>query len=419
MTESLTPTEAMPHASVPRALLLVFAPFSAGYFLSYVFRTVNAVIAAPLIEDLGLSAADLGLLTAAYFLAFAAFQIPLGLLLDRFGPRRVQSALLLVAALGALLFALGKSKEALLLARALIGLGVAGGLMASIKAITLWFPKDRWPLVKGCFLAMGGLGAMAATAPVEAALQLTDWRGLFLALSVATCLAAALTFSAVPEKRKGLAQVELRVALRGLKRIYGDRFFWRLAPIGMFCSGASMSIQGLWAGPWLADVAGFERDRVATGLLSIAAAMTIGSVTAGVVADLLGRLGIALRRVLIGGILLFLLAQTAIVFEVQAEALWPWVAFGLSSSFTILAMPMISGHFPLELAGRANTAFNVLVFSMAFATQFAIGAIIDLWPTRLDGGYDAEAYRVAFGAILALELVAFVWLILPLGRKDR
>ena len=143
-----------------RLVAVVVLPFAGGYFLSYLYRSTNAIIAPQLVTEIGLSAGDLGLLTSAYFFAFAAVQLPLGVLLDRFGPRRVQSALLLFAALGAVVFAGGQNRETLAFGRALIGLGVAGSLMSSFKAITIWFPERRWPLINGCFMAMGGLGAV-------------------------------------------------------------------------------------------------------------------------------------------------------------------------------------------------------------------------------------------------------------------
>ena len=419
MTDPASPLGNAQRANLLRPLVTVFAPFAAGYFLSYLYRTVTAVIAPQLIADIGLSPSDLGLLTAAYFFTFAVFQIPLGLLLDSFGPRRVQAALLTCAALGALVFAWGETKEALLLGRGLIGFGVAGGLMGAIKAITLWFPRERWPLVKGCFLAMGGLGAIAATQPVEAALQLTDWRGLFMGLSLATLAAAVLIFLVVPESGTGTAKIGRGEALSGLKRIYGDRFFWRVAPVGIFCGAASMAILGLWAGPWLKDIAGFDRGQVAAHLLAAAAAMAVGSVAAGVAADLAGRAGLELRHVLAVGTAVFLLAQTAIVFEVAPQAYWPWILFGLSAGFTVLVMPQISGHFPLEFAGRANTALNVLLFAMAFTTQYAIGGIIELWPPGAGGGYAPAGYRASFGLFLGLQTLAFLWLIRPERRAVR
>ncbi len=407
-----------PRPGLARLVLTVFLPFAGGYFLSYLYRSTNAVIAPQLIDEMDLSAGDLGLLTAAYFLAFAAFQIPLGVLLDRFGPRRVQSCLLLAAALGALLFAQGETKSELIAGRALIGLGVAGGLMSSFKAITLWFPRQRWPLVNGCFLAMGGLGAMAATQPLETLLHFVDWRGVFIGLGLATCAASAIIFVVVPDATEGIRPTRLGEQLKALRTIYTARLFWRVAPLVVACSAAGFSIQTLWAGPWFKDVGGFDRGDVATHLLILAASMTVGFVAGGLAADLLGRLGVRLTQVMGGGILLFMLAQALIVLQVDPTGVWPWVLFGLTSNANALAYPLLSRHFPLEYAGRVITGLNVLVFGGAFAAQYAMGAIIDLWPPAADGGYLDDAYRTAFGAALALEVAAFIWFLIP-GRFAR
>ena len=150
---------------LPWLMIVVFAPFVAGYYLSYLFRTINAVIAGRLVSDLQLDAAQLGLLTSVYFLTFAAVQLPLGVALDHYGPRRVQGFLLLLAASGTALFASADNVPTLLIGRALIGLGVAGGLMAGLKALVLWFPKEWLPLLNGLFIALGTTGAVTATAP--------------------------------------------------------------------------------------------------------------------------------------------------------------------------------------------------------------------------------------------------------------
>ena len=161
-----------------RPIILVFLPFSAGYFLSYFYRTINAVIAEPLTKELGLNASHLGLMTSAYFLTFATIQLPLGVLLDRFGPRRVQAALLIVAAVGATLFATTDQFAILVLGRALIGLGAAGALVAGLKAIVTWFPKERVSLLNGCFIMLGTLGAVAATSPAEWLQDEIGWRSM-------------------------------------------------------------------------------------------------------------------------------------------------------------------------------------------------------------------------------------------------
>ncbi len=393
---------------IGRAVATVFLPFAGGYYLSYLYRSVNAVIADRLVADLALDPAALGLMTSAYFLAFAAFQIPLGLLLDRYGPRRIQAMLLCAAAVGAVVFSIGQGPAMLILGRALIGLGVAGGLMASFKAITLWFPKARWPLVNGCFLAMGGLGAMSATTPVEALLGLTDWRGLFAGLAAVTVAVAAVIFLVVPNMGRPATIPALREQLAGLVTIYRDRLFWRLAPICMASMATNFAIQGLWAGPWLRDVAGFESDRVAGYLFGLALSMTVGFVATGLVADRLAARGIGLMSVMGAGMALFSLTLGVIVMGLAPTALWPWVLFGLLGNATALAYPQLSRHFPLAYAGRANTALNLLVFLAAFAAQYAIGLVIDQWPA-VDGGSPPAAYTAAFGMVLAVQLAALAW----------
>src|SRR5437868_8613855 len=181
--------------------LMVFCPFAAGYFLSFFFRNVNAVIAKDLAAEFSLTPADLGFLTSMYLLAFAAFQLPLGVLLDRYGPRRVVAVLLCSAAAGALVFALARDLATLSIGRAFIGLGVSAGLMGAIKAFSLWFPLSRLATLNGLYLAFGGLGSLSATAPAEAIVGPFGWRVLFFGLAALSILAAGLVFFIVPEKR--------------------------------------------------------------------------------------------------------------------------------------------------------------------------------------------------------------------------
>src|SRR5260221_6847767 len=185
-------------ASLP--VLTVFCPFAVGYFLSFFFRNVNAVISKDLAVEFSLASADLGFLPSIYLLAFAAFQLPLGVLLDRYGPRRVVAVLLCSAAAGALVFALARDLATLSIGRAFIGLGVSAGLMGAIKAFSLWFPLSRLATMNGLYLAMGGLGSLAATAPAEAGFETLGWRGPFLRPSARSRAAAALAFSVVPGK---------------------------------------------------------------------------------------------------------------------------------------------------------------------------------------------------------------------------
>lgn len=399
-------------------LLRVTLPFALGYFLSYLFRTVNAVIAPQLIADLQLSSSSLGLLTSAYFLTFACFQLPLGLLLDRYGPRRVESALLLVAACGALVFAWADSLTGLVAGRALIGLGVSACLMAAFKAFVLWYPASRLPLVNGVQMAAGGLGALCATLPAQAALHYLDWRQLFLLLGGGTLAAALLLFKLVPEAAEEGLKTPFRQQLQGLQQIFTHRGYWRIAPWTIASQAAFLSIQGLWSGPWLRDVAGLGEEEAARILLLIAAAMVCGFLLSGWIAERLSRLGVATMTVAAAGMTGFMLVQSLVIGQGAALPLAIWGLWGFFGSSGILPYAALSQSFPRQLAGRVNTGLNLMVFISAFAAQWGIGVVISLWPSSSPGHYAEAGYQAGFGLMLALQLLGLGWF-LTAGRSCR
>jgi len=398
-----------------KTAMLVFLPFAAGYFLSYVFRTVNAVISPDLVSEFGLSAASLGLLTSAYFLAFAIMQIPVGLMLDRLGPRRTNACLLLCAGTGAVIFSMANGVAGLLFGRALIGLGVAAGLMSSIKAFTLWFPLERLPAMTGRMLFVGGLGAISATVPVEMALQFFDWRVLFQILAAATFVAAALVFLTVPEKRGDGPHETLSDQVRGALGVYASPLFWKLALGTTLFQGINMSVQGLWAGPWLVDVAGLGRQAVAFHLLALGVASMCGFLFWGVLAARLARRGIAPMSVMIGACAIYLSIQLLLVFGASDLALLIWIGWGFFGTSGSLAFAILSQKFPISLSGRATTALNLLVFMTAFASQWGFGAILNNWAAE-SGGYQADGYALAFGTFFVLQLCGFAWLVIARRR---
>lgn len=388
----------------------VLLPFAFAYVLSYFYRSVNAVIAPDLVARFALSPAQLGLLTSAYFLAFAVFQLPLGLALDRFGPRRTDAMLLLAAACGAAVFASAADLGMLTLGRALIGLGVSGCLMSAIKANVLWFPRARLPAMNGWMFFAGGLGLVASTVPVEQSLKAIDWRGLFLILAALTILAVALIVRVVPERGSGSAAETLAQQLSGLRAVYASRRFWELALAATLVQATSMAVQSLWAGPWLRHVAGRSRAGAAADLFAMAVAAMAGFLLWGNLAGWLARRGVSARRVLAAGMGMFLLVQLLLVLGVSAVPAMLWMAFALFGTASSLTYAILSQHFPVDQAGRVNTALNALVFSTAFVAQWAIGAIIERWPL-MQGRYHPDGFRAAFAVLLALESLAYAWML--------
>lgn len=397
-------------------ILIVICPFALGYFLSYLFRSTNAIIAPQLISEIGLDASDLGLLTAMYFLTFSLFQLPLGILLDRYGPRLVQTFLLFFAALGAFLFAQADTIEGLAASRGLIGLGVAGCLMASIKASTLWFDQKYWPVINGTFLAAGGLGAVAATAPLEIALTYADWRTIFLVLAIITIFIALLIFLVVPEKKQSNSFPTLKKQILELGIIYRNNEFWRCAPLISASLGTNMAIQGLWAGPWLRDIAEFDRDVVANYLLLLAIALSVGSLATGIVASWLERFGFSLTKFFALSTILFISCQIIITLEIMPSSIWPWIVFGLFANAAMLVVAHLTRFFKRDLSGRVITGVNVFVFGSVFLIQYLIGKIISLFPMKENGEYPSEAYFAAFGAVILIQSITFIWFILPKRR---
>lgn len=397
---------------------LILLPFALGYFLSYLFRAVNAVVAPNLVAELGLTAGELGLLTAAYLAAFALFQLPLGVALDRFGPRRVQIVLLACAALGALGFALGKDVVTLAAARALIGLGFAGGLMSGFKAVVLWVPEPRRALANSLVMSLGAVGLMVATAPMEFAVQAVGWRQAFIGLVAITAAAALLIYAAVPERGGIASPPPLRLLFREIGGIYRDKAFLTLAPLLASTAGTHIAIQTLWAGPWLRDVAGYDRGAVANMLFMMAASFFVGILATGAIADWLTRRGIDVLDVMAGFICLFILAQATIIFAPLPIALPAWLLFGCLGQVAILAYPWLSSHFGRTLSGRANTAMNLVIFAAAFAIQSAIGVLIDFSPRLATGGYPTTAYQLAFGVFLLVQ-AAMLAVYFARGRSFR
>ena len=308
--------EASRAISLARFVLLVLLPFVGGYYLSYLYRSINALISEALVSEFGLSPGNLGFLTATYFLAFGVIQLPLGVWLDRFGPRRVQAVLLSIAAVGAALFASADGFLALSVGRGLIGLGVAGALMAGLKAIVLWFPPERIALANGWFIMLGALGAVTATAPAEIVLAHMGWRGVFAVLAVVTAVSALVILVVVPEHRHG-ATPGTSANAPSIVTIYRDPRFWRLAPLSATCIGSAWALQGLWAAPWLTDVEELERAVVVTHLFVMALALSASALLLGIGADRLRRRGTPLATTLAVATGAAILAQLALVLR------WP------------------------------------------------------------------------------------------------
>ena len=392
-----------------RLFVCVLLPFAAAYYVSYIFWLISPLIASSLAKDLNLRSSDLGLLGSSYFLALMAAQLPIGALIDRHGPRRVQSLCLMIAAAGGAIFALAGTFPVLMLGRAMIGIGVATILIAGLKSIAIWFPPDKVATANGLLVSIGALGAITATVPAGFLIDVYGWRLVHLGLAVVAAICAVVIFAIVPEpKRKPLR----RESSATLHVIYADRRFWKLAPLSATCVGTAWAMQGLWAVPWLSEVEAFDRQTVIRHLFFMAGALCVGATLFGMASDHLRKVGFATKSLFGYIALLSIVAELSILLRWPIPSYLCWALVALMGASGVLSHTMVASYFQKEASGRANTALHLSHLGAAFIVQWATGAIVDLWQVR-DAVHPAEAYQLAFAVNLAAQAAAMIWFVWP------
>ena len=391
----------------------VYFPFALGYAISYFYRNTNAIIESDLVDELGLGPADLGLLTGAYFFSFAIFQLPLGILLDRYGPRRTEAVLLLFAALGAWIFSNADSLSGLILGRLLIGLGVSACLMAAFKAYVIWFSSGRLPMINGLQMAAGGLGALMATTPLQNVLSITDWRGVFTGLAIITVFASLFLWFILPEHQSSADKhPAIKTQLKEMGQIFRNPVFWSIVPLTALSNGSFLAIHGLWIKPWLRDVASLGEGDTTQLLFAMTLAIIVGYFSLGIFTERISQLfDIGPITVGVFGMTLFLTAQFSMAYGWATSPLLLVVFFGFLGSSCILTFAGLAQIFPKKYSGRVSTILNVQVFMGAFIIQWGIGAIIELWPTT-EIGYDPASYQVAIGVLVLMQAAGLGWYLL-------
>jgi predicted MFS family arabinose efflux permease len=394
----------LPDSIGTRAAVVIFLGFAFPYFFAALLRAVTATLAPVFSDELGLSAADLGLLAGAYFFGFAAMQLPMGRALDRYGPRRVLLVLMSVAVIGCVCFALARSLPALIAARALIGVGVAVGLMAPLTCYRRIFTPAAQLRANSWMLMTGSLGMVASTVPVQLLLPIWGWRSLFWAMAVMLAVAMLVIALVVPRDTEAVAPPGQRV---GYGAIVRHPQFLSMAPIAFFLYGGMIAMQSLWAGPWLTRVAGWSADEAARGLFFINTCMLFTFLAWGSVMPRLSARGWRASRLMMWGVPISLLLLAVNVWAGPGAAAGAWAAWCVSSTFVSLSQPAVAQAFPPALAGRALSAFNLVIFGGVFTLQWGLGLAIDA--LRAGGFDETRAFQIAFGAFWSCCCVSYLW----------
>ncbi len=411
-------------ATLPRrAAVAVFLAFALAYFVSALLRAVTATLSPVLTAEFQLHARDLGLLAGGYFLGFSAMQLPLGAWLDRHGPKKVLLGLLCVAVAGCALFAVATGFNGLAAARMLMGVGVAACLMAPLTGYRRWLGPGAQLRANAWMLMTGSLGMLASTLPVQWLLPVIGWRGLFWGLAALVLVAMAVIAWVVPrwqDASDSIAASAQPARADGPKGSYleilRNPYFRHATPLGMCSFGGMVAIQSLWAGPWLTRVAGHTPLQAATGLFWMNLGMLVTFWAWGLLLPRLAARGVSVDA-LVARIQPFSFAALALLVAL-GEAAGPWSAVLLMlyctlSSPSAQVQPVVALAFAPQLAGRALSAYNLMIFLGIFIVQWGIGLGADAFEAL--GWRPADALRGAFAAFGLISLGA--WLHFALGAR--
>lgn len=394
-----------------RHAILVFFAFAFAYFFSAVLRAITATLSPTLTQEFALNAQELGLLAGGFFLGFALPQLPLGRWLDHYGPQRVMLGFMVVAIAGCVAFSLAGNFAGLMIARLLCGVGVSACLMAPLTAYRHWLEPPAQLRANSWMLMTGSLGMVASTLPVQWLMPRIGWRPVFWIVAAGIALASIAIAWLLPRWDTGADTPSEKPP--SYREVWRHAYFQRMAPIGFFNYGGMIAIQSLWAGPWMVRVTGFDPARAAEGLFLINVSMLATFWSWGLVNPWLQRRGITTDKLITAGMPLNLLVLAAIVWAGPAAGPIAWALFCTSATFVSLAQPAVGMAFPSALAGRALSAYNLVIFAGVFVTQWGIGLLVDAFAAL---GWDTVAsFRGAMGAFLATCLFGYGWF---LWRKD-
>ncbi len=394
-----------------RTAVVVFLAFAFAYFFSALLRAVTATLAPTLTAEFALTARDLGLLAGGFFFGFSITQLPLGTWLDRYGPKKVILSFVLVAVAGCLTFSVADSFAGLLLARFLCGIGVSACLMAPLTGYRRWLEPGGQLRANSWMLMTGSLGMVASTLPVQWLLPVTGWRPMFVGLAVLLAVSMLVLAWRVPDWQVGESP---EGEPPSYAQIWRHPYFRRMAPLGFFNYGGLLAIQTLWAGPWMVAVTGYDAAGAAAGLFAINVCMLVTFWAWGLVNPLLSRRGLDANLLITWGVPLNLAAMAGIIIAGPAAGPAAWAVFCVTCTFVSLSQPAVGMAFPSALAGRALSAYNLVIFSGVFAIQWGIGLLVDGFGAL---GLDVVAsYRAAFSVFLVCITGAYGWFLL--GTRD-
>ncbi|HCP00532.1 MAG: hypothetical protein CL573_00315 [Alphaproteobacteria bacterium] len=394
-----------------RYILVMIPGLGLAFILSQFLRSIPAVIAPDLRVELELTAGQLSNLPAALFLGSAIMQLPAGVLLDRFGPRKTISAFALLTAAGLFNFSLATTSGGLTFWLLVTGWGIAPVFMGTIVLLSRWVPRDRLSTMTALTVGVGGTGMLLSAAPFAAATEAFGWRDTLTAVAAFALMLVFVILVTVRDHPPNIPIPSgpgetLGEVVSGLRVVFREPRLYAIGCIGGMTVGSFLTFRALWIGPYLNDV--FGSDLIARGniIFLVSLAWLVSAVAIGP----LDRIFDTRRLIVaIGGLLMALWFTLLAMMDDDSLLLASilMVVLGLCSGLSSPIFAHARALFPDRYVGRLVTAINLFVWGGVFLVQVVTGLFIDLFPADPMGQTPIEAYRWNF-VILAVLLVAAV-----------
>ncbi len=389
--------------------ILIFLVFAFAFFISNLLRSITATLSPVLTAEFNLTAGNLGLLAGGYFLGFTSMQIPLGFLLDKHGPKKIVSSLLIIAIVGTTSFALAQNFASLLISRVFIGIGVSACMMGPLTGYRIWFEEKYQQRANSWMLMVANIGFVFSTLPVQVLLPIIGWRLIFFGTTFLIIASIVLILLFIPNTKKKFKIDENDIEVK-LSDIWKNKFFISVIPLGFFNYGGMYAIQTLWAGPWMIRVTGYSSLESATGLFWINFTALIGFFLWGYFLPKISKYGLNSFKLMKFGLPISYLVLLSIIIKGSNAGAFLFTIYILTSIVLTLVQPAVGLSFPKRLAGKSLTSYNLVIFLGTFIMQWGMGLIIDF--SHSMGKSEILSFQISFFVYFILCIFSYIFFVL-------
>ena len=389
--------------------ILIFLVFAFAFFISNLLRSITATLSPVLTSEFNLTAGNLGLLAGGYFLGFTSMQIPLGFLLDKHGPKKIVSSLLIIAIVGTTSFALAQNFASLLISRVFIGIGVSACMMGPLTGYRIWFEEKYQQRANSWMLMVANIGFVFSTLPVQVLLPIIGWRWIFFGTTFLIIVSIVLILLFIPSTKKKFKKDENEIEVK-LSDIWKKKFFISVIPLGFFNYGGMYAIQTLWAGPWMIRVTGYSSLESATGLFWINFTALIGFFLWGYFLPKISKYGLNSFKLMKFGLPISYLVLLSIIIKGSNAGAFLFTIYILTSIVLTVVQPAVGLSFPKRLAGKSLTSYNLVIFLGTFIMQWGMGLIIDF--SHSMGKSEILSFQISFFVYFILCIFSYIFFVL-------